>query len=221
MKIDVNGIQLYYTKHGTGTPLVMVHCNSMSHTIFNPAIQYLKKYYTVYALDSRGHGRSTKVDHIHYEDMAEDVYQFITKLGLEKPLYYGFSDGGIVGLILASGHPDLLSKMVMSGASLNPNSTVFRWQIMFRIMAVFDKSDQTQLMLREPDITDDMLHKITVPTVLTVGIHDMIRRSHTKHIAKEVPNAVLHTYVPYGHMGYIMYRRSFGKRLKKLLEEDV
>ena len=89
-------INLYYEKTGTGVPLIMLHGNGEDHTIFNKATAVLKKHFTVYAIDTRGHGKSSPVDELHYEDMANDVYEFICKLNLEKPIVYGFSDGGIL-----------------------------------------------------------------------------------------------------------------------------
>lgn len=137
MFIDVNGVKFYYEKSGSGRPLVMVHCNSMDHKIFKPAIRILQNHFTVYNVDSRGHGKSSRVRIFHYEDMTEDMYQFITKLQIDKPVFYGFSDGGIVGLMLASKYPDLLSSLIVSGASLNPDSTknlpktFLSWVILF------------------------------------------------------------------------------------------
>ena len=59
MFIGVNGIQLFYTKTGNGRPLIMVHGNSEDHTIFDEAIGVLKEHFTCYAIDSRGHGKSS------------------------------------------------------------------------------------------------------------------------------------------------------------------
>ena len=53
----------------------------------------------------------------HYSDMAEDVKCFIEALKLEKPVLYGFSDGGIVGLLVVSTYPGLLSRLIVSGAT--------------------------------------------------------------------------------------------------------
>ncbi len=219
MDITVNGIKLHYEVYGEGHPLIMVHGNGESHKIFEPAIQTLKKYYTVYAIDSRDHGESEKVETLHYDDMAQDVYEFIQALGLEKPYFYGFSDGGILGLLLASKYPDLFGKMVLSGPSLNPHSTVTRWYIIFWLMAKKDKSDKSQLMLREPHITKEDLRKITVPTVITGGSHDMIRRSHLKKITRNIRNARLKIYHPYGHIIYISNNKRWGKKLHGLLED--
>lgn len=204
MYITVNGVRLYYEKTGSGRPLIMVHCNSMSHSIFNTAVKVLSKQFTVYCPDSRDHGRSQKVKSLHYEDMAEDMYQFITQLGIEKPAFYGFSDGGIIGLILASLHPDLLSALIVSGASLNPSSTKDLPMKFFKLWSHIDRSDKMRIMMREPDITDEMLGIITVPTFVTAGEKDVIKLSHTEHIAETIPGAQLKIFPKAGHTGYII-----------------
>ncbi len=204
MFITVNGVKLYYEKHGSGRPLIMVHCNSMSHKIFRRAVGVLEKRFTVYCPDSRDHGRSEKVGTLHYEDMAEDMFRFIEALGIEKPVFYGFSDGGIIGLILAYEHPDLLSALIVSGASLNPGSTKDLPMKFFKFWSHFDRSDKMKIMMREPDITDEMLEGITVPAFVTAGEKDVIKLSHTQHIAEKISGAQLRIFEKEGHSGYIM-----------------
>ena len=204
MYLTVNGIRLYYEKTGTGRPLVMVHCNSMDHKIFNSAFKVLSKRFTVYCPDTRDHGKSEKVKTLHYDDMAEDMRAFITALGLEKPVFYGFSDGGVTGLILASRYPELLSALIVSGASLRPDSPKDLPLRFFRLWSHVDRSDKMRIMLREPDITDDMLRGITVPTFVTAGEKDVIKESHTRHIAETIPGASLKIFPGAGHTGYIM-----------------
>lgn len=205
MYIDVNSIRLYYEKSGSGSPLILTHCNSMSHRIFHPAIKKLSGYYTVYAVDSRDHGKSTKVRHLHYEDMVQDMYEFITKLNIEKPVFYGFSDGGIIGIMLASEYPELLSKLIVSGASISPESTKSLPMFFFKLGAFLFPTDKMKLMLREPNITDEQLKSVSVPAFVTCGTHDLIRQSHSEHIAKTIPNAKLDVFKGKGHSGYIMY----------------
>ena len=204
MYITVNGVKLWYEKSGSGRPLIMVHCNSMSHKIFSRSVKVLEKHFTVYCPDSRDHGKSEKVRTLHYEDMAEDMFRFIEALGIEKPVFYGFSDGGIIGLILAGAHPDLLSSLIVSGARLNPGSTKELPMKFFKLWSHFDRSDKMRIMMREPDITDEMLEGITVPTFVTAGEKDVIKLSHTEHIAKTVPGAQLKIFEKEGHSGYIM-----------------
>ena len=134
----------------------------------------------------------------------EDMFAFITALGLEKPVFYGFSDGGVTGLILASRYPELLSALIVSGASLRPDSTKDLPLRFFRLWSHVDRSDKMRIMLREPDITDDMLRSIAVPAFVTAGEKDVIKESHTRHIAETIPGASLKIFPKAGHTGYIM-----------------
>ena len=92
--IDVNGVSLHYAVVGEGKPVVLVHGNGETHDLFDTEIrQLVEAGYKVYAPDSRGHGANLPLSEYHYADMAEDIYQFIQALDLDKPGYYGHSDG--------------------------------------------------------------------------------------------------------------------------------
>ncbi len=219
MYITVNGVSLYYEKTGSGRPLVMAHCNSMDHKIFKKAAKKLSSRFTVYCPDSRDHGKSGKVKTLHYEDMVEDMFQFITALGLERPVFYGFSDGGIIGLILASRHPDLLSSLIVSGASLRPDSTKDLPLRFFRLWSHVDRSDKMRIMVREPDLTDELLAAIRVPTFVTAGERDVIKPEHTRHIAETVPGAALKFFPKTGHMGYIVNSEKIADYILSVVSE--
>ena len=220
MHITVNGVRLYYEVTGAGRPLVMAHCNSMDHKIFRRAVKVLEQRFTVYCPDSRDHGRSEKVKTLHYEDMAEDMYRFITALELKKPVFYGFSDGGIIGLLLASDHPDLLSALIVSGASLRPDSTKDLPMRFFKLWSHVDRSDKMQIMMREPDITDEILGRIRVPTFVTAGEKDVIKLSHTEHIANTVPGAQLKIFPKAGHTGYIVNSTKIADYILSVIPEN-
>lgn len=220
MYITVNGVRLYYEVTGAGRPLVMAHCNSMDHKIFRRAVKVLEQRFTVYCPDSRDHGRSEKVKTLHYEDMAEDMYRFITALELKKPVFYGFSDGGIIGLLLASDHPDLLSALIVSGASLRPDSTKDLPMRFFKFWSHVDRSDKMQIMMREPDITDEILGRIRVPTFVTAGEKDVIKLSHTEHIANTVPGAQLKIFPKAGHTGYIVNSTKIADYILSVIPEN-
>ncbi len=219
MFITVNGIRLYYEKEGNGRPLIMLHCNSMDHKIFRKAVKVLSGRFTVYCPDSRDHGKSEKVKTLHYEDMAEDMAGFIKALGLEKPVFYGFSDGGITGLILAYRYPDILSSLIVSGASLNPGSTKNLPMKFFKLWSHIDRSDKMQIMMREPDITDEILRGIRIPAFVTAGERDVIKLSHTQHIAETIPGASLRIFEKAGHTGYIMNSEKIAHYILSVIPE--
>lgn len=204
MILTTNTIQLYYEKSGIGRPLILLHGNGETHHIFDSAVAVLKQHFTVYTLDTRGHGESSAVSEYHYADMAQDVYDFITALQIEKPILYGFSDGGIVGLKLAIQHPNLLSALVASGANTKPSGLKRRWLWLFKLIYTFTRSSQYKLMVTEPDIADSMLHQIQIPVHLTAGGRDMISDAHTLHIHENIIGSTLKVFKGETHSSYIL-----------------
>ncbi|MDD7391048.1 MAG: alpha/beta hydrolase [Lachnospiraceae bacterium] len=206
MKITVNNVELFYEVVGSGDPLVMVHGNGEDHTIFDKAVELLSLYFTCYLLDSRGHGGSQKVTEFHYDDMAEDVYRFIQALHLEHVTYYGFSDGGIIGLLLASAHPDLLDKMIISGANTRPDA-VRRWlAVVFKIINRIHRNPLFTLMLTEPHISREQLQAIKTPVLVLAGSKDLIVEEDTRFIAENIPDAELRILEGEGHETYIVHK---------------
>lgn len=206
MNITVNNMDIYYEVVGSGEPLVMVHGNGETHEIFDKAAERLSKHFTCYLLDSRGHGRSQKVTQYHYADMAQDVYQFIQALHLENVTYYGFSDGGIIGLLLASGHPGLLKKMIISGANTRPDAVSKTLVRVFRLLNFLHKNPLFELMLTEPHISEAQLRAIETPTLVLAGSRDLVLEEDTRFIAASIPNATLNILPGEGHASYIVHK---------------
>ena len=86
MFVETNGTRLYYEMEGSGTPLILLHGNGEDHTIFAPSIRILREHFTVYAIDTRGHGESEESDDIHYRTFMEDIRGFIDALSIRKPI---------------------------------------------------------------------------------------------------------------------------------------
>ena len=205
MYFESGDTRLYYEVTGDGPPMIMLHGNGETHHIFDEAIRDLREHFTVYAVDTRGHGQSSPVSEYHYNDMAEDIYRFITQLDIKKPLLFGFSDGGIVGLLLAIRHPGLLSRLVASGANAEPSGVKRRWLLLFRVIYALSRSPQMKLMLTEPHIIPAELRTITTPTLLTAGSRDMISAAHSRMIHEAIPDSELLVIHDATHSSYIVH----------------
>lgn len=205
MYIQLNGQVIYYEKTGEGSPVILMHGNGETHKIFDALIPKLSRQHTVYALDSRGHGMSAPADELHYEDMAQDLAAFVAALDLIKPAFYGFSDGGIVGLIAASSHPAMFSSIAVSGANLTPRG--LKCSIKFPIWLKYlrTKKSRLRLMLKEPHITKASLAKICVPALILAGSRDIVKKSETKRIASAIPGAVLKILPGETHSSYVVH----------------
>ena len=205
MYFETGGIRLYYEVTGDGPPLIMLHGNGETHRIFDEAVCDLCKHFTVYTIDTRGHGQSSPVTEYHYDDMAQDIYRFITQLDIQRPMLYGFSDGGIVGLLIAIRHSGLLAQLITSGANVKPSGVKKRWLLLFRLIYIVSRSPQMKLMLTEPRITQDELHTISTPTLLTAGSRDMISAAHMRMIHDSIPGSELFIVRGATHSSYIVH----------------
>ena len=207
MITHVNGVELYYEVRGSGEPLILLHANGMTHKIFNRLIGPLSEHFTVYAIDSRGHGKSGKVKDINYNDMADDIIAFIGAFALKNVTLYGFSDGGIIGLLVASKRPQLIDKLIVSGANTSPDGTREGWLRLFRLIYALTRSDNFKMMLEQPDIADEDLAKITAETLVLAGQFDLIREAHTRNVAAHIPGSTLKILKGQSHGSYIVYRK--------------
>ena len=206
MFINLSGTQLYYEKQGSGRPLVLVHGNGEDHTIFNEAIDFLKQYYTCYAIDSRGHGESAPCEVLHYEDMAGDIVEFLEKLDLSDVIYYGFSDGGIVG-VLAASSTERISTMVISGTNISPEGVKKPLRMVFRLLYPLSKDDKIRLMMEEPHIDRTVMHRIKAKTLVLAGSKDLVEQKETLLIGANIPGARTQILEGEGHGSYIVHNR--------------
>ena len=212
MMIDVNGVSLYYEVCGSGRPLILLHGNGEDHHIFDKGIEQLKSRFTCFAVDSRDHGQSSLCSELHYSDMADDMIAFMDKLNLENVLFYGFSDGGIVGL-LAAMKTDRITTLVTSGANVTPDGVKPMLKRFMRFMNRFSLDSKISLMLNEPHITEEDLRKIHAKTLVLAGEKDLVTDSETKFIAAGIPGAKLRFIKGEGHGSYIVNSTKFVKYL--------
>ena len=116
---NVNGVKHYYEVHGSGAPVVLLHGGiSNIQTSFDRVSADLARRYQVVGIERVGHGHTADSDRpLSYEGMADDTAAVLAQLGLGRVDLVGWSDGGIVSLLVASRYPGLVRKVVVVGAS--------------------------------------------------------------------------------------------------------
>ena len=218
--VNVNGVTLHYAVAGVGRPIVLVHGNGEDHDLFDVQIgQLAAAGFQVYAPDSRGHGANEPLKEYHYADMAEDIFQFIQAMKLEKPALYGHSDGGIIALLLELKHPGTLSVMAISGTNLSPDGIIPSFIDEFTKLNEKNPDPLITLMLTEPDIDPNALENITIPVLVTVGDDDLILRSQTDQIVSHLPDATLVVVEGADHGSYIAGSTIMGELLIDFLKK--
>ena len=219
--VEVNGVKLHYLQEGSGRPVVLVHGNGESHALIKTEIKQLTAAgYEVFAPDSRGHGANEPVSEYHYADMADDIFCLIRELGLEKPYYFGHSDGGIIGLLLELRHPGTLGKMAVSGTNLSPDGIVPEFVEEFTAINEREPNPLITLMLTEPHIEPEELQGITIPVLVTVGEHDLILPEETQRIVQNLPDVRLIVVPGADHGSYLDHNERMGEFLLDFYAEQ-
>lgn len=106
-KINVNDIQLAYTRRGKGTPLVLVHGYPLDHHLWDEVVPLLEDQFDLILPDLRGFGESNTVDAFYtMEDYASDIAGLLDHLGIQKAAIAGHSMGGYVALAFVRLFPE-------------------------------------------------------------------------------------------------------------------
>ena len=213
---ELNGIKLYTEEYGKGQPMLQIHGNGESIASMGHQIRFFADRYRVIAADSRGHGKSDMGSgRLTYEQMAEDLNALLEKRGLQSVYVLGWSDGGILGLLLAIHHPDKVGRLAIMGANLNP-AGAYDWANQLvaakdtQIAEMMAKGDTSQpwarlkqyfdLLGKQPNITLEQLKTMKAPTLVMAGDRDVIVDQHTLEIFHNLPNAQLSIFPGATHM---------------------
>jgi len=197
-------ITLHYREKGNQEPFILLHGNGQDNSYFTHQIDYFSSRYRVIALDTRGHGKSPRgTKPFTIEQFSHDLYDFMTSHQISKAVILGFSDGANIAMKFAMNYPDKVKALILNGGNLNPNgvkrTTQIPIELGYKIARRFalkspgakKNAEMLGLMVNEPNIERTELSKITAPTLVICGRSDIIKESHTKEIAENIPNAAL------------------------------
>ena len=197
-------IKLNFIEKGEGDVLILLHGNGEDTSYFVHQMEYFSRFYRVIAVDTRGHGlspRGTKPFTI--AQFAEDLYDFMVCQNISSANILGFSDGGNIALTFALKYTDMVKKLILNGANLNPAGVKVIYQRPIekayqRYISNADtdarmkyKAELYGLMVNEPNFAPEDLAELNIPTLVIAGKKDMIKTTHTKLIAKSLPNSTL------------------------------
>lgn len=197
-------IKHFYIEKGTGEPLILLHGNGADSGYFRGQIDAFAGRYHVYAVDTRGHGRTPRGGMpFTIRQFAEDLLGFMDEHQIEKAHLLGFSDGANIAMVFTVRHPGRVDRLILNGANLNSSGVKRRIQIPielgYRIAKCFSgKSGEARrnaemlgLMVNEPNVAPAELAGIRAKTLVIAGTRDMIKEAHTRLIAESIPDARL------------------------------
>lgn len=150
-KVTIQGVDYAYLEMGQGSTIVFAHGLFVDHSIFDPQIAILQHHYHCISVDLPGHGQSSyHTREWTLDDLTVEIAEFLFHLELEKVVFVGLSQGGMIGLRLASRYPQLVSKLVLVGTSARAEfpERIPVWQETLNALAQ-NSSAQREMMFQQ------------------------------------------------------------------------
>jgi pimeloyl-ACP methyl ester carboxylesterase len=214
--VEVRGVKTWYDKEGAGDPLLLVHAAFCTNETWGAQRADFATRYRIFLPERRGHGHTPDVaGPLSYQDMADDTVAFIESI-VDGPAHLvGWSDGGIVALLVAIARPDLVRKIVAMGANFLPLPQSSAAPDLFNHLtpdapdlAMFreryeaaspDGGDHWAVVVEklidmsrtQPTLRVEHLARIGAPTLVLVGDDDLITLEHTIALYRAIPNSEL------------------------------
>ncbi|WP_223874708.1 alpha/beta fold hydrolase [Salinispora oceanensis] len=192
----------YYETRGAGKPVILLHGGLCTAESCEPQASALAGAYGVIVPERRGHGRTADVEGpITYEAMADDTVVFMDALGIASADLVGWSDGALVGLLVALRRPERVRRLVFMGQAATlegtrPESLAYLSSLTVRTLnpsferayaatspngvehfpVVLEKLKR--LWCGPTGVSLDELSRVTAPTLVLVGDNDSVSVAH-------------------------------------------
>jgi pimeloyl-ACP methyl ester carboxylesterase len=210
--VELGGVQTWYDEQGEGDPLVLLHPGGggVDSRAFGPILPTLAARFHTFTPDRRGHGRTPDIaGPITFELMAQDTVHFIERVVGGSTRLLGYSDGAIVGLLVAQRRPDLVSRLVFVAGVfhydgwlpgvIDPNNEppAFLAESYAKVSpdgpahypVIVDKL--ARMHSAEPKLTTGELSSITCRTLVMLGDDDEVALEHALALYRALPNSEL------------------------------
>lgn len=112
---DANGVQINFSQaSASGQPIVLLHGTASEWQSFLPVIPVLARDFQVYAIDLRGHGKSSWVPEGYcLLDYAKDIQCFLHQHIAQPAILYGHSLGAQIAIAVAAQAPAHVRALVL------------------------------------------------------------------------------------------------------------
>ncbi|MCD7101693.1 alpha/beta fold hydrolase [Pseudoclavibacter sp. 13-3] len=104
-------------------PVLLLHGGFCSLESLRPQADALAEEHRVLAFERPGHGRSADIPGgFDYDRGVDDALAYLDAMGVAQAHLVGYSDGAIIGLLLAMRHPQRVRSLVAISANLDPSA---------------------------------------------------------------------------------------------------
>ncbi len=222
----VNGLNMYYEIHGSGTSLVLIHGGgSTLQTTFGRVLHEFAKTHKVIAVEMQAHGHTADIDRpLSFQQDADDIAALLKYLNIDKASVFGFSNGASTALQFAIRHPEMTEKII-AGSTFYKKAGAPDWFWDMMGKATFEGMPQpykdeflkinpdtnalhrmyerdVARMRSFPDITEEQMKAIKAPVFIIMGDKDVTTPEHAAEMHRLLANSRL-AIIPGGHGDYI------------------
>ncbi len=212
--LDLGAVRMWFDERGggDGVTTVLLHGGTANADTWMMQVDALAAGRRVLLPEQRGHGRTADPGETSYELMAADTIAFLEAQAGEPADLVGWSDGGVIALLVTLARPDLVRKVVTIGSNFHHEGNILEFlegmrdadegENILRDMYATMSPDgpehwpvitgRLQQMWRtSPTLTTDDLASIDVPVLVMVGDDDAIRPEHTQALYEALPQGQL------------------------------
>jgi pimeloyl-ACP methyl ester carboxylesterase len=238
--LNVDGHQVYsYEWDNNGEALVLLHggLSQTSHwdSYVLPAVE---DDFHVFAYDRTGHGfTGDHAESFHYQFQTREAIAYLEEVVKEPAHLIGYSDGGIIALMVAMQRPELVRSIITLGANFQPDGVVhiddFDGVVSAENQEEYNRTSpdapetlpkKIQKMITiqktEPDLAPADLAKIQCPVLVMAGDDDVIKHTHTAELYESIPLGQL-AIVPASSHKFIKERPALAQLLIREFLEDL
>ncbi|WP_329171332.1 alpha/beta fold hydrolase [Streptomyces sp. NBC_01477] len=209
-------VRTWYEIEGTGDPLLLLHGGLCTNDTSGELRTGLAARHRVFLPERLAHGHTPNVPGpLPYWDMAEDTVAFPETVVGGPAHLAGWSDGGIVALLMAAARPDLVRRTVLVGTNFRPGPECFAAPAKLETMtpdgpdlAFFRElyeavspdgaehwpvaAAKVLAMWRtQPTLTAADLARVRTPTLVMAGDDDLITLEHTCALYRGIEDSQL------------------------------
>lgn len=240
-KIDCRDARIHYVVYGQGEPVLLLHGGLSNKLSWFSQIPWLVAFgRRVVLIDTRGHGESTPGNtKLSYQIFAEDTLQVLDRLGIQRTDIVGWSDGGIIALMLGLEVPQRVKQIVAISTNFQPSGLIpeIHW-IQNKTLNLLPNrftdwlrswwsgaGDRHAVLEAEikglwrtaPNLDHNNLQSIKAPTLVIAGENDIIALSHSRELAQTLANGKLEIVLGAGHAAPITHARQVNQLIASFL----
>lgn len=237
--LEHHGAKIKYIAYGSGEPVLLLH-GGLSNKLswFSQLPWLVEKNRRVILIDTRGHGESTPGHaELNYQTFADDTLTVLDTLKIQRTDIIGWSDGGIIALILGLETPQRVNKIVAISANFHPSGVITASNVSqqphthIQFLAWLrgwwsgagERHETLEAQIKHlwrvaPQLDHADLQAIVAPTLVITGENDIIDLPHSGELAQMLKQAKLEIIPGAGHAAPVTHAEQINRLIASFLQ---